>query len=271
MRPLAKLVPLGLVLVCAACATPATRIDNQAQGAGYQRRLVTGTEFLHVVYESQLAAADRPLHIYLDGDGSPWLGETRVSDDPTPRRPYALELMALDSARSAYVGRPCYHGQQTEEACEPTLWTHRRYSPQVVDSLAAAILRLVGQGPSDDLILIGYSGGGALAMLLAHHLDQTRAVVTIAANLDTDAWTEHHGYSPLQGSSNPARLPPLSPSIRQLHLAGGRDQRVPAEIVEAVSEGQPASQFLLYPDFDHTCCWTQVWPEVLSRLAAIDD
>ena len=41
-------------------------------------------------------------------------------------------------------------------------------------------------------------------MLLAERLEMTQAVVTIAANLDTDAWTELHGFSALEGSLNPA-------------------------------------------------------------------
>ncbi len=67
-------------------------------------------------------------------------------------------------------------------------------------------------------------------MLVAARMEQVRQVVTIAANLDIDAWAEHSGYSRLRGSLNPATQPPLPTHIQQIHLAGGRDLRVPAQV-----------------------------------------
>lgn len=261
---------LGLLYALSAlvaCASPATRIDKQAQNLGLRRSVIKGTEFDHVVYENRQSDTTAPWHIYLEGDGSPWIGETRVAPDPTPRRAYALELMALDPGASVYVGRPCYHGQERKEPCDPLLWTRDRYSARVVDSLASVIRQIVAGRDPEELVLIGYSGGGVLAMLLAERLESTRTVVTVAANLDTDAWTDLHDYSPLGDSLNPARRSPLAPIIRQYHLAGGQDQRVPPEIIETVARDQPNSEILLYPGFDHTCCWTDIWLEVLDHVA----
>jgi dienelactone hydrolase len=267
-----KFVPLALAFCTAltvslSCLGPATRIDRQAERLGLSRSVVEGTEFGHVIYQSADSSTAGPLHIYLEGDGSPWIGETRISSDPTPRRAYALELMALDSRSSAYIGRPCYHGEQKEEPCNPGLWTHQRYSPQVVDSLEATIRSVAAERSDPGLILIGFSGGGVLAMLLADRLQNTRAIVTIASNLDIDAWTELHDYSPLTDSLNPARQPPLPTAIRQFHLAGGRDTRVPPEIIEPAAGLQPDSQYRMYPEFDHTCCWTEIWREILAEVA----
>jgi len=141
-----------------------------------------------------------------------------------------------------------------------------RYSPQVVSSLEAAIRHISAQRSAQRLTLIGYSGGGVLAMLLAERLESTQAVVTIAANLDTSAWTKHHHYSPLVGSLNPARQPPLSSNIRQFHLAGAKDVRVPAENVKVVSGLQKDADLRIYQNFDHTCCWLDIWPEILREL-----
>ena len=49
----------------------------------------------------------------------------------------------------------------------------------------------------------GHSGGGALAVCW-HPLPETDAVATLQS--DIDAWTGHHGYSPLAGSLNPAEF-----------------------------------------------------------------
>ena len=77
------------------------------------------------------------LHVYLDGDGTPMLGSYPAAD-PTPRDPLVLDLMALDSTPSIYVGRPCYHGL-SGAPCSPSLWTSGRYSEPVVASMAAGI------------------------------------------------------------------------------------------------------------------------------------
>jgi pimeloyl-ACP methyl ester carboxylesterase len=261
---------LGLLLIpslLASCLSPAARIDHQAQHIGLQRSVIEGEGYDHVVYQRQVFGIEGPLHIYLEGDGSPWIDESRIASDPTPRRAYALELMALDSRAAAYVGRPCYHGQEGTQPCDPLLWTHDRYSKQVVDSLEFVIRQITAREARKGLVLIGYSGGGVLAMLLAERLETTRSVVTIAANLDIDAWTDLHDYSPLVGSLNPARRPPLPPGIRQFHLAGGRDDRVPTQIIESVADTQSNCEILIYPEFDHTCCWSAIWPQVLNQIA----
>ena len=43
-------------------------------------------------------------------------------------------------------------------------------------------------------------------MLIAERLENVTAVVTIAANLDTDAWTEHHKYLPMSQSLKDKRM-----------------------------------------------------------------
>lgn len=265
----ALISPLAVALVSiSGCTTttPSTRIDRLAQSYGFEKHRVEGSGFEHVVYEKPGNNGGSSLHVYLEGDGLPWLSDTRISSDPTPRRAYALELMALDSAPSLYVGRPCYYGTQSSNACSTTLWTDQRYSAAVVESMEAAIRKIAATKPERGLVLIGYSGGGVLAMLLAERLAETEVVVTIAANLDVDAWCELHGFSPLAGSLNPASRGPLPRTIQQIHLAGEKDGQVPPEIVASVVAVQPASEYLLYPGFDHTCCWLEIWPQVLQLI-----
>jgi pimeloyl-ACP methyl ester carboxylesterase len=146
------------------------------------------------------------------------------------------------------------------------LWTHERYGEAVVSSMTAALRRALGPDKYRKLTLIGYSGGGVLAMLIAARLERVRRVVTVAANLDIDAWAEHHGYSRLRGSHNPATHPPLPSSIRQIHLVGGRDDRVPPCLSRPVSERQLNARFLVFPESDHRCCWERDWPSILAWL-----
>jgi pimeloyl-ACP methyl ester carboxylesterase len=115
-----------------------------------------------------------------------------------------------------------------------------------------------------DLHLMGFSGGGSLAMLIAERFPETRSIITVAGNLDIETWAELHGYDPLDGSKNPKAMPPLPTTIRQYHLAGGRDSNVPANLVRDALVNQPDSQYILFDEFTHGCCWEEVWYEVLS-------
>ena len=53
------------------------------------------------------------------------------------------------------------------------------------------------------IALAGYSGGGAMAALIAARRPDTVCLVTVAAPLDTGAWTQAIGVSPLRTSLNP--------------------------------------------------------------------
>src|SRR6266567_3693573 len=227
-------VALTLSLVIAllgGCAGPSERFAARASALGFGAARVEGEGFAHVVYRPAGLRPDggRVLHIYLDGDGTPW-ERGRPAADPTPREPLVLRLMALDRAPSAYLGRPCYHGLATTPPCVPALWTDARYSEAVVASLAAAGRRLL----------------------------------TVAANLDVDGWAELHGQSRLAGSLSPARRPPLPARIYQRHYAGGRDRVVPPGIV-AGGEILPETLRVI-PEYDHTCCWVELWPRLLEEV-----
>jgi hypothetical protein len=93
-------------------------------------------------------------------------------------------------------------------------------------------------------------------------------VVTIAANLDTGAWTALHRFTPLTGSLNPATAAPLPAGIRQLHLAGGRDSNVAPAIVRSVALRQPEARYVEVAAFDHVCCWLEQWPALMQGIDA---
>lgn len=261
LRPAALLLTLILLQ---ACESPYVAFDKAASHHGFQRFRVSGEAFEHIVFRKPGRAG--PLHVYLASDGKPWLRRQLPAGDPTPRDAMVLDLMELDPSESVLLGRPCYHGLQDQPACRPELWTARRYAPAVVASLAAALRRL-DSGGRRPLLLIGHSGGGVLAMLLAARLPQTLAVVTIAAPLDHAAWTSHHGFHPLEGSMNPAREVSLSPHIRQLHLAGERDSVVPPDVLSVALARIGAPPPLVVATLGHNDGWTSIWPAVLTCIA----
>lgn len=261
------LLLLLVVAQISGCASPAQRIDDRAVDLGYRRVVVRGDGFSHVAYiKNGRATPNSALHVYLEGDGTPWARKRVAASDPTPRKPLMLEFMLLDPAPSIYLGRPCYHGLNKVKACTPEMWTDKRYSEAVVASMSAALDRLSVDYQA--LVLLGHSGGGTLAMLLAERQPKTETVITVAANLDTERWAALHKQQPLTGSLNPATRPPLPVQIRQMHFAGAEDDNVPPMLVRDAIAQQQGATFKVFPKQDHSCCWRDVWKEILGGLAA---
>jgi hypothetical protein len=263
--PRRLLTLLALAAAAAGCSSPAHTFARRAAGLEMERSVVRGGDFELVVFR-RARASSPVLHVYLGGDGTPWTRGV-PSRDPTPRNALVLNLMRLDPEAALYLGRPCYHGTTPTPRCDRALWTDGRYSQTVIDSMAAALRAILDADGVTRVSWFGYSGGGTLALLLAPRFPETVAVVTVAANLDIDAWADLHGYDRLAGSLNPAREPPAT-AIPQRHYAGGRDRVVPPAIV---ARGPIAPGTLtIVEKFDHTCCWVDLWPTVLAdarRLA----
>jgi pimeloyl-ACP methyl ester carboxylesterase len=257
------------------CTTPGGNLSNLAKGQGFAQSNVRAAGYDLTAFDNGAFIAEATsvsesntnvLHVYLEGDGSPWKHRTIVMSDPTPRNPLMLRLMALDSQPSAYLGRPCYNGAAQDEGCESSMWTSGRYSDIVIESMASGIRALAKRFSADELWLFGHSGGGALALLLAEQLPTVTRLVTVAGNLDTDAWIRHHGYTPLFSSRNPARQPLLRNSVWQWHLLGGRDSVIPPQLVRPFIAQQPQASGFMLKNFSHGCCWESVWPDVLDAL-----
>ena len=253
----------------AACSTPAYKhIDRQAEHLGFERSTQGTSKFRHVVYAPSRSASSDTVHVYIEGDGVAWRWRYFIKADPTPKRGLMLSLMGRDTGNTLYIGRPCYFGLVLDEQCNSDLWTFSRFSEKVVNSMVEVIYNRTED--FSNVVLIGHSGGGALALLIAERLHKTTAVVTVAGNIDTDAWVGHHKYTPLYGSLNPVKRSPLKASIRQLHLVGGKDKVIPASLVKEWIENQPGAELWEIPGNTHLCCWADQWAQVLNWISYVD-
>ncbi|HVS75519.1 MAG TPA: hypothetical protein VHE11_01205 [Steroidobacteraceae bacterium] len=256
-----------VALALAACATPARHAESLAVRGGLTPLVLQGGPFELRAFAASRSPRDL-LIVFIDGDGSPWIdGGRRIAADPTPRMPLALDLALETPGSVLYLGRPCYFALQRRPACSPALWTSRRYSPEVVASLVAAVSRYAAARRFRGVLLVGYSGGGTLAALMARRLPDAVGLVTIAGNLDPRAWTRWHGYLPLTGSLDPALEPPPS-GLPQWHLLGTSDSNVPYRVVERYFARVPSARIRRYPGFGHVCCWVRIWPSAIHDILA---
>jgi pimeloyl-ACP methyl ester carboxylesterase len=265
----ASFVVFVLVIITmelAGCASPTENILHQASGYGFEQSVIAGAPFQHIIFSNNPRTSETELHVYIEGDGQPWIHRNLVAADPTSSRALMLRLMALDAYPAIYLGRPCYLGLHNSPPCSPLVWTHQRYSPAVVKSMITALNRYLQTRQYTRISLFGHSGGGTLARLMAEQLPRTHGVITIAANLDVAAWARYHHYSTLDGSLDPARRAPLPASVIEVHLVGERDKNVPPRLLNEYRISHPNARIQILDDFDHRCCWQAIWPEIVQQL-----
>lgn len=252
----------------AGCVAPTQRAQLLALRNGMAPVLLQGKRFQHHGFAA-LRADRRLLVLFIEGDGSPWVAGGRlIATDPTPRVPLALELAAATKGSVLYLGRPCYLETAMPPECSAQWWTAQRYSQSIVASMIAAATSFVAEHHFEHVLLVGYSGGGTIAALMARDLPHVAGFVSVAGNLDPDAWAKLHGYLPLAGSLNPALQPPLPTSLPQWYLVGQRDTNLPAAATARYLERIAPERVWLYPRFDHACCWVGEWPAIFARVSA---
>ncbi|MGO4330240.1 alpha/beta fold hydrolase [Cupriavidus sp. 2TAF22] len=278
-----KVLILLAALLLAACThfSPAGRrqaADALALTHGWQKLRLPTRDFVLTAYApapAVAAAAADTLAVYIEGDGLAWLSPTQPSDDPTPLRPVALELaLAHVRGAAAYLARPCqFVDDQDLRGCGTAWWTGRRFSTEVVEATGQAIDALKQRFGARRIVLVGYSGGGAVAALVAARRQDVARLVTVAGNLEPLAWTTLHGVPALEGSLNPADDWRRLQDIPQLHFVGAQDTNVTREVAAAYAARFPAARrppVHLVEGATHACCWAQKWPALWPLAFAPD-
>ena len=274
-RARAVALALGFLSICSGCVgTSARQFLHDSAGYGFDEELVGTPEFsIQIAYRPAVTALSthQSLRVYIEGDGRAWLSKSQPSSNPTPSDAIALKLATEDISGLAvlYVARPCQFSGRQDAACNQEVWTMGRYSESVVRSIDDVISQYAAIARSESIVLIGYSGGGTIAALVAARRDDVNELVTIAAPLDHTLWTEHHGVSPLVGSLNPIDYPDHLVGIKQLHFVGDDDAVVPETIVDSylkrLGNHQRAAKRVV-EHFGHVCCWTDSWSTLQTEV-----
>jgi hypothetical protein len=241
--------------------------DRVALSGGLKKTAIRTRSFTLEAYLRCRAPGD-PLNLYIEGDGSAWLSRTRLSDDPTPKNPLVLGLAGIDPAGNvAYLARPGQYADASNR-CDAAYWSDRRFSGEVVAAMDEALTELARRCMARQIHLIGYSGGAALAVLVAAERADVVSLRTVAGNLDPAALNRHHRVSPLDGAS----LDPLDAAekirgLPQRHFVGSRDSVVPAFIARSFLERAGSRDFSRITVVDgatHDEGWHERWRALLA-------
>jgi alpha-beta hydrolase superfamily lysophospholipase len=140
------------------------------------------------------------------------------------------------------------------------MWTDGRFSAQVIALLNQGIDEILRSMPSLRLHLVGHSGGGTLATLIAAQRSDVNCLVTLASPLDISAWTQALAIAPLLKSQNPVEPNENLKQIRQTHFFGERDTIVTPESIGRYQNFPPQTDFITISGFDHQKFWVEHWP-----------
>lgn len=263
------LITVVLLLGLSAC-TPSLqdkviKADQFAQAQGMRKELVSGGKFVFTTYQ-RIKNPNGRFVFYLEGDGMAFVGHGFPSDNPTPASLMVLELASLDSDDNViYLARPCqFTPVRLNPECSDFYWTRGRMSEDSVDAMNEAINFISGK---KDIHLVGFSGGGGMAVLLAARNPQVKSIVTIAGNLDHEAFNDYHNTTfRMEDSLNPIDFARKIQHIPQLHLVGNYDDRVPKIIAEKYIRSQSGEGVSLkLIDASHNSGWVVKWTDLIRN------
>ena len=213
-----------------------------------------------------------PLTVYIEGDGRAYLHRNMPSINPTPKNPLALRLAAIDLGENVlYLARPCqYVNFQLEKSCKIPYWTQKRFSKEVILAVDEAIDKMVLKAGVDRIHLVGYSGGGAVAALVASRRKDVASLRTLAGYMDHVSLNSQVGVSPLKGSLDPIKAAPNLKWIPQMHYSGKQDKVIPKWVAKNFirAVGNKNCTFIRLDNATHAKGWEKVWRNVWSEIPA---
>lgn len=222
------------------------------------------------------AANTNTLTVFIEGDGARWEDSGfSPPTDPTPRRPLGLALAIqeikiqiqdstehaqMPKGSVAYLSRPCQFFRGSP--CTSNLWTDERYGDQAIESITAALMNLIATTNAQNLYIVGYSGGGVIASLLARNLDNIDCIVTLASPLDLTAWTNRLKISPLSSAKVLRLTTDQTSRVMFSHYIGELDRIVVHKDLGQYSIPSRQNSVAALPGVSHNDGWLQNWLDI---------
>jgi hypothetical protein len=237
--------------------------DTVAQAGNLVQQKIATDDFLLTTYQRFDATSDnKQMVVYIEGDGMAWISRDQLSSNPTPVQPVALKLASIDTNINVlYVARPCqYLWPQKMNRCSSKYWSNKRSSEEVISSINQAISIVKQKQNISSIRLIGYSGGGGIAALIADRRADVNEFVSVSGNLNYKLFTQTHDLSPMNGSIDPITVANQIGSIPQIHYVGADDKIIPKQIALSFSD-----KVKVISDVSHDN-WPDKWAQILRTI-----
>ncbi|MFK8040331.1 MAG: alpha/beta fold hydrolase [Rickettsiaceae bacterium] len=276
-----KILLIFITLILSGCTTSnyisnANNLGKFAESRGFKKQIIKGGKFWLTVYQRITSPSDNYV-FYIEGDGYAFDKYGKITDNPTPRNLMLIRLAAIDTRPNiVYIARPCqYTQEELNPTCVSKFWTDYRMSQDVVDSINEVITTVNHGG---QFSLVGYSGGGGIAVLVASINPNVKDIVTIAGNLDHVRFTEYNrtrgakfnNIVPLFGSLNPIDYASSVSHIPQIHISGDKDEVTPpfiaSEFVKVTNQNNASicAYHYVIDNADHADGWAKSWKDIVN-------
>lgn len=274
-RPLFTLGLLGLavgvVAMTSACTIlreeGATRLATPVHMN--KRQIETGSTSL-VAYE-RVHKQGGIANVYIEGDGLVLKGEHQATPtlDPTPDNPVALHLATRDKSNNViYLARPCqYLTADKNPACDEKGWAAKRFSVENMDAMNVALDNMRNKYGFVGFNLIGYGGGGQVAILLGAKRKDILTIRTVASTLDHQSWTANKEIPALEGSLNAKDFARDVATIPQHHFIGAWDDLITTYNYNDFRAAMGPSTCIRMSKIDETDGadgWVNRWPSIMD-------
>ncbi|MFB9126017.1 alpha/beta hydrolase family protein [Paraburkholderia dipogonis] len=116
--------------------------------------------------------------------------------------------------------------------------------------------------------LVGYSGGGASAVLIAARRTEVASIRTVVGNLDDEFVNRLHDVSSMPQSENAIDFANRMASIPQVHFSGADDTVVPPVVAQRFVDaaGARCAQARTVHDVSHDGDSSRRWPALLGVI-----
>ncbi len=256
---------------CIATSLPTLRTETAqriAAPAWMIKRDIAAAPYMLRAYE-RIHERGTTANLYIEGDG---IGKNSVTGigDFTPVNPVALHLASKDNAKNlVYLARPCQYNGRIEypHRCENSEWQEERFSQDVLESYNTALNEIAQRYGITGFNLIGYSGGAAIATMIAASRPDILSVRTVAGIMDNDAYAQASNQFPISKSKTAAQYASDLVKIPQYHFIGGQDKTVTPAVLSGYLRATPPTnciQTLLVQEAEHEAGWVDKWPELLK-------
>jgi len=249
--------------------------DHLVKEQNFIQEIIKTNDFALFSYQKIINPKNKVLNIYIEGDGLAWENRYRLSRNPTPTDPIALKMALVDKAENIiYLARPCQYVDFSlnKNCANQEYWSRARFSQKVIDSTNQAIDKIKIKYGFKNINLFGFSGGGAVAVLVASKRSDVKSIKTIAANLNHKMLMKMHKVSPLDQSLDAIDVAYKLSKIRQIHIAGKQDNTVYVRTIESFvnkvnkNSKDKIAYLKIIKDANHEYKkWPEIWSNIINK------